>query len=945
MSVDLGSEWMKIAIVSPGVPMEIVLNRESKRKTPVAISFRNEDREIGEAALGLSVRFPEFVHTNLLDLLGKKFDNPVIEMYNKRFPHHHLTPDPDCDNIVFERRDNILFSVEELVSMILERAKELAEDFANQKIKDAVITVPAFFNQAERRAVLRAAELANVKVLQLINDNAAVALNYGVFRRKDFNATSQYIMFYDMGASSTKATIVGYQVVKTKEKGFVETNPQLTVLGYGFDRTLGGTEFTLRLKNHLAKAFNEQKKSKNDVFQSPRALSKLHKEAERVKMVLSANNDHPAQVENLLDDIDFKVPVQRTEFEEMCSDLFERVGGPIEMALKHASMTMNDIDQVILVGAGTRIPKLQEKLLEVTKKEELGKNINTDEAAALGAVYQAAYLSQGFKVKKFLIKEAVLYPIQVDFEREVDPEDTSAATKIVTRTLFGYMNPYPLKKVMTLNRITKNEFQFSVNYGELKLSPEDKKVFGSTNISRVQLAGMQDATNKHTTDESEAKGVKAHFRMDESGILTLDMVESVFELKEAVEPEIDLESAFSKLGSTISKLFSGGADTTDEDLLNKTEEDTKEGEVPAKEDDMPVHANDSETTNKTAEATENEKSTNQTEEQNNATATNATADANNATKQADKKSKIVSVKEPIVVKHELVDINEPSSEQLQKRKKRIEKLNNAERKKKDKEESKNNLEAFILETQDKLFQHEYEVASTEEEREKIRTQMSSLSDWLYEEGEEADAELYREKLKALHILTKDLFDRVREHRDRPEALKSLRELLNVSELFLEKSKQLPEEEQYYTSVELETLEKIINDTNAWKDQKEEEQEKNSLTVKPLLTIRSIVEKISHLDREVKYLLNKARMNKSKPKKTSDSNKTSDSGSQSDTNQTTSEDDSNNATAQPDSNQEETQNADQSNQEEIDTEAPKDSNDAETQADTATKPEEKLHTEL
>ncbi|XP_068234697.1 hypoxia up-regulated protein 1-like [Palaemon carinicauda] len=188
------------------------------------------------------------------------------------------------------------YSVEELVAQLLTYAREIAADHTDQKIKDCVLTVPPFFNQAERRAILSAAELAGLKVLSLMSSNAAVALNYGMFRRKEINSTAQNILFYDMGASSTTATIVSYHTVKTKEKGYSETNPQVSVLGLGYDRTLGGLEMQLRLRDFLAKKFTEVKKTPSNVFESPKALAKLFKEAGRLKKVLSANTQHLSQM-------------------------------------------------------------------------------------------------------------------------------------------------------------------------------------------------------------------------------------------------------------------------------------------------------------------------------------------------------------------------------------------------------------------------------------------------------------------------------------------------------------------------------------------------------------------------------------------------------------------------------------------------------------------------
>lgn len=408
MSVDLGSEWMKVGIVSPGVPMEIALNKESKRKTPAVISFRDNIRSFGEEAQVVGIRFPKNAYAYLLDLLAKDLEHPLVKLFKQRFPYYDIVEDAQRGTILFKHDEDTYYTVEELVAQLLGKAKEFAEQGAHQTIKECVLTVPGYFNQAERRALLSAANLAGLKVLQLINDYTAVALNYGIFRSKDFNESAQYVLFYDMGASSTTATLVSYQTVKTKERGYVETHPQATIIGVGYDRTLGGLEMQIRLQNHLAKKFNDLKKTSNDVFKNPRAMAKLFKEAGRVKNVLSANADHFAQVEGLLDEQDFKVQVTREEFEGLIGDLLERVAAPVETALKVSGLTKDVLNQVVLVGAGTRVPKVQEALQKAVG-QDLAKNLNTDEAAAMGAVYKAADLSSGFQVFDVNLLFAILH--------------------------------------------------------------------------------------------------------------------------------------------------------------------------------------------------------------------------------------------------------------------------------------------------------------------------------------------------------------------------------------------------------------------------------------------------------------------------------------------------------------------------------------------------------
>ncbi|XP_012264301.2 hypoxia up-regulated protein 1 isoform X2 [Athalia rosae] len=834
MSIDIGSEWMKVAIVSPGVPMEIALNKESKRKTPVTIAFRNEERTFGEDAQVVAVRFPKNSYSYILDLLGKPIDHPLVQLYQKRFPYYDIVADDERGTIIFKHDEETSYTPEELLAQFLHKGKEFAETSAGQKINEAVITVPGFFNQAERKALLQAADLAGLKVLQLINDYTAVALNYGIFRRKEINETTQYIMFFDMGASSTTATVVGYQNVKTKEKGFVETNPQVSILGVGYDRTLGGLEMQIRLQNYLAQEFDALKKTPNSVFNSPRAMAKLFKEAGRVKNVLSANADHYAQVEGLLDEKDFRLQVTREKLEELCADLFERVANPIKIALETSALTMDIISQVVLVGAGTRVPKVQEKLTEFVNIE-LSKNINTDEAAAMGAVYKAADLSQGFKVKKFITKDAVLFPIQIVFDRTVD-----GTTKRVRRMLFNRMNAYPQKKIITFNKHT-DDFEFSVNYAELDYLPaHEVAAVGNSNLSTISLTGIADALNKHTDEGTESKGIKAHFAMDDSGVLNLVNVELVFEkIVVAAEEE-------------------EGSD--DKEPAEKVEE-------PLKEDIKPIHE-EPEYPGLKKEADASAEKVNKTK----STESKQSNKTENVEK--DKKPSLVTLKEPIPAAENKLGPRTLDGERLAQSVKKIEALNHHDLERTRREGALNNLEAFVIDAQQKLELPEYSAAVTSEESEKISKACSTISDWLYEDGFDADADTYEQKLAELKGLTNDLYIRVFEHRERPEALKGMVSMIEGSTTFLHKMSNVTTSSEIFTTVELETLEKTITETQEWYDKIVKELEDVPLHEPVKYTVRDIANKMAILDREVKYLVNKAKIWRPKPKEESAKNKTS-----------------------------------------------------------------------
>lgn len=809
--------------------MEIALNKESKRKTPSVIGFRDQSRSFGEEAITLAARFPASSYGYLVDLLGKEINNPIVDLYKKRFPYYNIEADPIRNTITFKDGEKT-YTVEELVAQLFSRAQEFAQDATSQPIQECVIVVPGFFGQAERQAILDAAGLANLKVLQLMNDYTAVGLNYGIFQRKNFNETAQYFMFYDMGASKTTATIVSYQLVKDKVAR--ETLPVVAVIGVGYDRTLGGLEMQLRLRNYLADAFNAMKKTTLNVYESPRALAKLFKEAGRVKNVLSANVDHYAQIEGLLDEKDFKFHVTREKLEELCSDLFERVAAPMDKALEMAGISMDVISQVILFGGSTRTPKVQE-ILKKKINGELGKNLNADEAAVMGAVYRAADLATGFKVKKFIVKDAVLFPIQVAFMRET-------GDKKVLRTLFGPMNSYPQKKVITFSK-HKQDFDFSVNYADLQhLSVGEIANLGKLNITKYELTNVAALYSEKVKEGIESKGIKAHFSLDDSGIFSLTNVELLLE-KSVLEGAEQDEGTLSKLGSTISKLFSGEKDEEKVETANETS---------SEEPPSSTEPGTEKTTTPTGNKNDTEKA-----------AKNATVE--------EKKPKVVTLKEKVLVNSEVL-LTKSLKEQTDEVKKRIDEFAEFERNKLRRENAVNALESHVIEAQQKLGEDEYAKCATEKQIEEITKMCSEISDWLYEDGIDAKVEVFEKKLEDLRKKTDEIFAKHWEHRERPDALKALDSMITGAQGFLESAKNVskdPEKSDVFTPKEIEDLEKAIKDTKEWREKENAAQEKLAKNEPVKMTVKSITDKMAFLDREVKYMVNKIKRwrPKEKPK--------------------------------------------------------------------------------
>ncbi|MCP9266037.1 alpha-1,2-Mannosidase [Dirofilaria immitis] len=453
MSIDFGSQWIKMALVKPGVPMEVVLNEEAHRKTPNLIIIKDNERLFGDAALAYSVKHSKNSFTYLVDLLGKKIDNPIVSLYKQRFPYLNLILD-DTRGVMQFDVDGEAYSIESIVAMILRRCREVVEKFAKQPVRDVVITVPAFFNQAERRALVAAAEIAELNLLQLLNDHTAAGLNYGAFRRKEITESTQTLLIYDVGATKVTASVLEYILVEEKKRG--EKNPVMTTLGAA---------------RYLCEQLSQNEKTKTDITKNPRSMAKMLQEAEHVKIVLSANVDFTAQIENVHEEQDFTMLVTRTMLEDTMRDLEVKLVQPIVDALKMADLLPEQINQVVLMGGGSRVPLIQEF-------ERIGKFLNTDEAIAMGAVYQAAHLSKGFKVKKFGIRDLQIFPIQE---------------------------------------------------------------FGSLNISEIKISGVTDIYIRETAKEGTIfKGIKTHFYLDNSGILHVDGAEMLLEQPPKAESTLAL---------------------------------------------------------------------------------------------------------------------------------------------------------------------------------------------------------------------------------------------------------------------------------------------------------------------------------------------------------------------------------------------------------------------
>merc|ERR1719439_7073 len=268
------------------------------------------------------------------------------------------------------------FNPEEISSMVLTKMKETAEAFLGQRVTDAVITVPAYFNDSQRQATKDAGTIAGMNVMRIINEPTAAAIAYGLDKKSD---GEKNILIFDLGGGTFDVSILNI------DAGVFE------VKSTAGDTHLGGEDFDDRLVKHFVNEF--KRKNKKDISGDKRALRRLRTACERAKRTLSSSAQANLEIDSLFEGVDFYSSVTRARFEEMCADLFKGTLEPVEKALNDAKLSKGQIDEIVLVGGSTRIPKIQKMLQEFFNGKELNKPINPDEAVAYGAAVQAAILA------------------------------------------------------------------------------------------------------------------------------------------------------------------------------------------------------------------------------------------------------------------------------------------------------------------------------------------------------------------------------------------------------------------------------------------------------------------------------------------------------------------------------------------------------------------------
>jgi len=374
IGIDLGNTYSCVGVFKDG-RVHIIPNDQGNRITPSVIAFTDSERLVGDAAKNQASLNPANTIFDVKRLIGRKFTDKTVQQDKKLLPFEIVNKNGKPYIEVSVKGEQKQYAPEELSAMVLQKMKEIAEIYLGKELKNAVVTVPAYFNDAQRQATKDAGTIAGLNVMRIINEPTAAAIAYGLGKK----GQEQNILVYDLGGGTFDVSIL------TIDEGVFE------VLATNGDTHLGGEDFDQRTMDYFIKLI--KKKHDVELTKNARALAKLRREVEKAKRALSSVHQVKVEVEGLVDGEDFSETLTRARFEELNNDLFRKTLDPLTQVLKDAGLKKTEVDEIVLVGGSTRIPKVQQLLKDYFNGKEPNRGINPDEAVAYGAAVQGGILS------------------------------------------------------------------------------------------------------------------------------------------------------------------------------------------------------------------------------------------------------------------------------------------------------------------------------------------------------------------------------------------------------------------------------------------------------------------------------------------------------------------------------------------------------------------------
>lgn len=383
VGIDLGTTYSCVGVYKAG-EVQIIANDQGNRTTPSYVAWTEQERLLGDAAKNQVASNPTNTVFDAKRLIGRRFDDPIVQADLKLWPFKVVSDGSKDDKPlieVFYQGVEKRFHPEEISSMILTKMKQTGEAYFGHRVREAVITVPAYFNDAQRQATKDAGEIAGLRVLRIVNEPTAAAIAYGLDKSDKSGVAEKetHILVFDMGGGTFDVSVLAIQ------------DSVFEVKATAGDPHLGGEDFDNRILSHCIADF--RRKHQSDPTRNQRALRRLRTQCERAKRLLSTQTSVTIEVDSLHEGNDFSIRLSRAKFEELCIDYFKKAMEPVEQCLKDSNLPQKAITDIVMVGGSTRIPKVQELIKAFFNGKELCKSINPDEAVAYGAAVQAAIVS------------------------------------------------------------------------------------------------------------------------------------------------------------------------------------------------------------------------------------------------------------------------------------------------------------------------------------------------------------------------------------------------------------------------------------------------------------------------------------------------------------------------------------------------------------------------